>query len=534
MSRMFEAGRRQTIERASSAEALLGAQSYAERRDRRLLRRLDPEQTGRVHATRVHALLDEAGLDGASPVVQAELAALFAGAGSSSSSSSSSSTGTSSTGSSTTASAAATPTASPAPTSAPARAPAPAPAPAPHASVPIGTIKNLLAAGQTDSILYKLFTDTLAIPNFQQFCREAVAIFESVRADNAGELAQYIPELACVDPTKFAFALATVDGQTFAYGDRDEFCLQSCAKPFVYALACEEHGTTAVHRHVGREPSGVAFNAFTLNRDGKPHNPYINAGAFITHSLVHSTMRASQRMHYVLGKFAELAGDVKIGFDQPTYLSERETANKNYALAYFMKGQGALPIDWDVHSNLEVRPAPVACACAESSRPSTAPRPTNRARSLTHARGRGRGPGRGGGATSVLFSSVCIHGHLPHVGGHGCNAGQRREVPDDGQGRAAPRVGQVDHPAAAVVRHVRLLGRVGLHRWPAGQVWRRRRNLCVDPQRACARGVTGGRRGLRRLRATTTGARARADHGHRHMVPAPGSAGQFVPWYQVL
>ena len=115
----------------------------------------------------------------------------------------------------------------------------------------------------------------------------------------------------------------------------------------------------------GREPSGVAFNAFTLNRDGKPHNPSINAGAFITHSLVHSTMRASQRMHYVLGKFAELAGDVKIGFDQPTYLSERETANKNYALAYFMKGQGALPIDWDVHSNLEVRPAPVACACAE-------------------------------------------------------------------------------------------------------------------------------------------------------------------------
>ena len=39
------------------------------------------------------------------------------------------------------------------------------------------------------------------------------------------------------------------------------------------------------------------------------------------------------------------AGDAKIGFNQAVFLSERETANRNRALAYFMASKGGFPQD---------------------------------------------------------------------------------------------------------------------------------------------------------------------------------------------
>lgn len=64
-----------------------------------------------------------------------------------------------------------------------------------------------------------------------------------------------------------------------------------------------QHGIKNVHKWVGREPSGGAFNAFSLNRENKPHNPMINAGAFITHWLVKQDQRASQRISSILHSF---------------------------------------------------------------------------------------------------------------------------------------------------------------------------------------------------------------------------------------
>lgn len=59
---------------------------------------------------------------------------------------------------------------------------------------------------------------------------------ESVASDTSGELANYIPELAAVDPDKLAASIAMVDGEQYAAGDSDvEFTIQSISKPFVYA-----------------------------------------------------------------------------------------------------------------------------------------------------------------------------------------------------------------------------------------------------------------------------------------------------------
>lgn len=41
-----------------------------------------------------------------------------------------------------------------------------------------------------------------------------------------------------------------------------------------------------VHKWVGEEPSGVAFNAPIFDKLGRPHNPMVNAGAIMVCALI--------------------------------------------------------------------------------------------------------------------------------------------------------------------------------------------------------------------------------------------------------
>ena len=113
-------------------------------------------------------------------------------------------------------------------------------------------------------------------------------IFEDVKREvSGGACASYIPALASADPSLFAVSICTVDGQQFSCGDAAAtFSFQSCVKPLIYAVAVEDRGLSLVHRHVGFEPSGLAFNEVSLNPAGLPHNPMVNAGAISTGALV--------------------------------------------------------------------------------------------------------------------------------------------------------------------------------------------------------------------------------------------------------
>lgn len=76
--------------------------------------------------------------------------------------------------------------------------------------------------------------------------------------------------LAEQNPDWFGVAITTVDGQQLHFGDSDlEFSIQSCVKPLTYCLAVEEAGLRKTHRHIGIEPSGLAFNEVSLNADSK-------------------------------------------------------------------------------------------------------------------------------------------------------------------------------------------------------------------------------------------------------------------------
>jgi len=215
---------------------------------------------------------------------------------------------------------------------------------------------KLMSDADNNSIVFRALSGKLAIPNFQEFCDELVTIFESCRDKTDGKNADYIPLLDedHVDPKHFGIAICTVDGQQFEYGDsRVEYCVQSTVKPLIYTLACDERGIEKVHQHVGFEPSGVEFNAFTLNKQGKPHNPFVNSGAITICSLMQPKAGAADRFSYVLGKLSDMAGGSKIGFNQPVYLSEAATADRNKALSYFMNGHRVFEKDAKIDSFLD-------------------------------------------------------------------------------------------------------------------------------------------------------------------------------------
>ncbi|MBX9691182.1 MAG: glutaminase, partial [Cyanobacteria bacterium] len=200
----------------------------------------------------------------------------------------------------------------------------------------------------------QVLSGKLVIPQFELFAEELSQIFDEVKESRGGKLPTYIPQLERVDPEKFAVSVCTIDGQRFSLGDADEsYCVQSCSKPMVYCIALEEMGEENLHKYVGREPSGKTFNELTLNTWGLPHNPMINAGAIMCCSLIKRGAPASDRFDFVMEKWREAAGGAKIGFNNAVYLSERQTADRNFALGYFMREKKAFPSDVNLLDVLE-------------------------------------------------------------------------------------------------------------------------------------------------------------------------------------
>ena len=207
---------------------------------------------------------------------------------------------------------------------------------------------------QNITLVERALKGDLIIPDFRSFSTIVTSVFESVRSNMSGAVADYIPQLARVNPEKYAISICTVDGQRLNIGDYcDPYCVQSTCKPINYGIALDVLGEDKTHKHVGREPSGRGFNELTLNKDGLPHNPMINAGAIMTSALIRSDLDVSDRFDYVLDKWQSLSGDVRPGFNNAVYLSEKHTADRNFALGYFMREKNAFPEGTDLHEILE-------------------------------------------------------------------------------------------------------------------------------------------------------------------------------------
>lgn len=162
-------------------------------------------------------------------------------------------------------------------------------------------------------------------------------VLDSVYPVTAGSVADYIPELARVDPDRLAVALTTVEGAEYAAGDTGAaFTIQSISKPFVYALAIADRGLDAVLEKVDVEPSGEAFNELSLEQDsGRPLNPMINAGALVVHTMVPGGFDR------ILAGLSAFAGR-PLAVDEAVCRSEAATAFRNRALANMLRGHGTI------------------------------------------------------------------------------------------------------------------------------------------------------------------------------------------------
>src|SRR5262249_17244889 len=218
--------------------------------------------------------------------------------------------------------------------------------------IDFGQFKAL--ARHNSSLIKRAVEGNLAVPDFPALTSDIDQMYAELLAVRSGAVADDIPQLRRVEPEQLAIAVCTVDGQRFSIGDATTaFCLQSVSKTVNYCLALDEHGSETVHKHVGREPSGRSFNELALNPKGLPHNPMVNAGAIMTCSLIRPADDVADRFDHVAATWRRLAGGRRPGFNNAVYLSERATADRNFALGYSMRENGAFPPGTDLTTTLE-------------------------------------------------------------------------------------------------------------------------------------------------------------------------------------
>jgi len=93
------------------------------------------------------------------------------------------------------------------------------------------------------------------------------------------------------------------------------------------------------------EPSGEAFNSIRLRGDNRPFNPMVNAGAIACSGLIYDQegRSAFDRILSTLGRFAGR----ELSIDEAVFASERQTGDRNRAIAYLLRTYDGIKGDVD-------------------------------------------------------------------------------------------------------------------------------------------------------------------------------------------
>lgn len=177
----------------------------------------------------------------------------------------------------------------------------------------------------------------------QKALDEAYAKFKDIKE---GKNADYIKELAKVDPGIYGIAIVTVDGKIYTKGDlTSAVSIQSISKVFTMARVLEEMGPRAVMDKIGVDATGMRFNSIVAVelQKGKEINPLVNPGAIAASSLV-SGADSAAKWKNILETHSAFAGR-DLYLDMPVYISEAGDNLRNQAIAHLLRAYDRMYFD---------------------------------------------------------------------------------------------------------------------------------------------------------------------------------------------
>src|SRR6188768_1352727 len=161
-----------------------------------------------------------------------------------------------------------------------------------------------------------------------------------------GKNADYIEELACVDPNIYGIAIVTTDGQVYTKGDlKSAVSIQSISKVFTMAKVIEENGAKFVMDKIGVDATGMRFNSIVAveMQKGKEINPLVNPGAIAATSLIKGADSAA-KWKSIMQVHSDFAGR-QLSLDMPVYISEAGDNLRNQAIAHLLLAYGRMYFD---------------------------------------------------------------------------------------------------------------------------------------------------------------------------------------------
>jgi glutaminase len=190
------------------------------------------------------------------------------------------------------------------------------------------------------------FISTGTLPS-AELVQELVAdAHERFRSNAEGDPSDVYPALGQVDEKLFGICVVGIGGDVFSAGDSEApFTIMSVAKPFVYALVCQELGGARVRDLVGVNATGLPFNSMAAveqSPDGRT-NPMVNPGAIAVTSLVPGR-DTNERWRFLLDGLSRFAGR-PLALDEEVFRSASETNHRNQSLARLLQSYGRLYAD---------------------------------------------------------------------------------------------------------------------------------------------------------------------------------------------